>query len=95
MTLPRYRLHDPALLRTLMRRTGDGSRISIRELARTAQCQPSTIGKLLTAEQETVTAESAAAIARRIGVDLLVLWTPVERTAGAVPVQDTPEAKSA
>ncbi|GAA4702320.1 helix-turn-helix domain-containing protein [Streptomyces youssoufiensis] len=95
MTLPRYRLHNPDLLRTLMRHTGDGSRASVRDLARAAGVHASLIGELLTGRQATARAEDAAAISQRIGVDLLVLWTPAERTAGAVPVQDTPEAKSA
>jgi hypothetical protein len=76
-------LHDPDLLRRLMRRTGDGTRTTVRELAKLAAVHHSIVGKLVAGDQETTTAEVAAAISGRIGVDLLVLWTPVERTAAS------------
>lgn len=79
----RYRLHDPELLRTLMRRTGDGSRVSTRTLADAAGVHYSLIGKLVLGEQETTSGDIAAAICGRLGVDLLVLWEPVERTVRA------------
>ncbi|WP_245984303.1 XRE family transcriptional regulator [Streptomyces tateyamensis] len=84
MTVPRFQLHDPDLLRTLMRRTGDGTRTSVRDLAKVAGVHASHVGELLTGHQKTATGEVAAAISGRIGVDLLVLWTPAERTANAV-----------
>lgn len=83
MTVPRFQLHDPELLRTLMRRTGDGTRTTVRDLAKTAGVHSSHVGQLLTGDQKTATAEVASAISGRIGVDLLVLWAPVERTVAA------------
>lgn len=79
----RFRLRSPDLLRTLLRHTGDGTRATTREIANLAGVHPSFIGKLLKGEQETVTFEVASAICHRIGVDLLVLWFPDERTASA------------
>lgn len=63
-----------------MQNTGDGTRTTVRELAEHAGCYPSHIGELLTGEQETASYEHAAGVCARIGVDLLILWTPVERT---------------
>ncbi|MEU1506485.1 XRE family transcriptional regulator [Kitasatospora sp. NPDC005748] len=82
MTVPRFQLHDPDLLRTLMRRTGDGARTSIRGLAEAAEVHPSHVGELLTGDQKTASFEVASAISGRIGVDLLVLWVPAERAVG-------------
>ncbi|MFJ2675069.1 helix-turn-helix domain-containing protein [Streptomyces sp. NPDC087525] len=80
VSTPMYKLVDRAVLRTLMKRTGDGQPITIRGLADAAGIQHhSTIGHLLTGEQEAVPFEIAEAIASRIGVDLLVLWVPVGR----------------
>lgn len=95
MTVPRFHLNDHELLRTLMRRTGDGSRTSVRDLAGYAGVHASFIGRLIAGEQETVTAEVAAAISRRIGVDLLILWTPIERTASAVAASTASEEVAA
>ncbi|MFI7315202.1 helix-turn-helix domain-containing protein [Streptomyces hygroscopicus] len=89
----RFRMHDPETVRKLMRHTGDGSRTTVRDLARCAGVHPSLISELLRGEQQTASSDVAAAIARRIGTDLLVLWAPCERTASAA--QQTPEAKSA
>ena len=75
---PRWRLRSPDLLRTLMQHTGDGSRVSIRELAEHVGCAPSHIHKLLT-EQETVSYEHVVLICERLGVDLLVLAAPESR----------------
>lgn len=66
-----------------MQNTGDGTRATVRDLAEHAGCHPSHIGELLTGEQETASYEHTAGICARIGVDLLVLWTPVERTDAA------------
>ncbi|MER8158108.1 helix-turn-helix transcriptional regulator [Streptomyces sp. NPDC094472] len=65
-----------------MKRTGDGSRTTVRDLAKCAGVHPSYISEVLRGEQQTVSSEVAAAVARRIGTDLLVLWVPYERTAG-------------
>jgi transcriptional regulator with XRE-family HTH domain len=75
----RFRLRNPQLLRELMKHTGDGTRTTVRELADVAGVHHSFIGKLLAGDQETVTIGVAAAISGRIGVDLLILWSPVER----------------
>lgn len=80
----RWRLRNPELLRTLMQNTGDGSRATVRDLAEHAGCYPSHIGELLTGEQETASYEHATGVCARIGVDLLVLWAPVERSDTAV-----------
>lgn len=93
LALPRFRLHDPELLRTLMQHTGDGSRTTVRDLARCAGVHPSYISELLRGEQRTASAEAAAKVAQRIGVDVLVLWAPDERTTGAAA--QLAEAKSA
>lgn len=76
----RFRLRSPQLLQTIRQHTGDGTRATTRELADLAGVHPSFIGKLLKGEQETVAAKVAFAISGRCGVDLLVLWEPVERT---------------
>ncbi|GAA3727597.1 helix-turn-helix domain-containing protein [Streptomyces tremellae] len=79
---PWYRLVAGSdLLRTLMRRTGDGRPVSIRALAEAAQIHHSTIGHLLTGVQDVVREPIAQAIADRIGVDLHVLWERDGRTA--------------
>lgn len=75
-----YQLVDPDLLRNLMRRTGDGSSVSIRPLAVAAGTHHSTIGHLLSGVQAAVPEVIAQGIADRIGVDLLVLFTPIGRT---------------
>lgn len=78
-----YLLIDPDLLRTLMRRTGTGARITVRELAEAVRVHPSLIGFLLTGRQQTTAQPTAKAIATRLGVDLLVLWSPVGRSTPA------------
>ncbi|WP_078950827.1 helix-turn-helix domain-containing protein [Streptomyces viridochromogenes] len=77
------------LLVQLMERTGDGRSVSVRELADAAGCHPSKIGHLRTGERETATQDEAVAIAKRLGVDLLVLWEHTGRTnpAPAEPPQ--------
>ncbi|GGZ28650.1 hypothetical protein GCM10010387_22650 [Streptomyces inusitatus] len=82
---PKYRLVSQDLLRTLMKRTGDGAPISGRQLAQVAGIAHGTIGMLLVGRQETISAPAAQTIASRLGVDLLVLWVPVERAATTRP----------
>lgn len=84
-------LVSPDLLITLMERTGDGTSVSVRELADAVGCHPSKIGHLRKGERETATDAEALAIARRLGVDLLVLWMPTGRTTPA----PTPEPATA
>ena len=75
----RYKLISIQLLELLMERTGTGASVTIRELATLAAVPHGTIGNLLTGEQEGVLPDAAERIAAAIGVDLLVLWVPVER----------------
>lgn len=82
---PMYRLWSGDLLRTLMQRTGTGSRLTVRELAAAADVSVGTIGSLTTGTQQLLPEEKAKRIAKVIGVDLLVLWVPCER-AGRVYV---------
>ncbi|MFE6225424.1 helix-turn-helix domain-containing protein [Streptomyces sp. NPDC057854] len=84
--LPRYRLAvDPELVRSLMKRTGTGARLTLRDLGEIVGIPHTTIGNVLTGDQESVAAETAQAIAATIGVDLLILWEPVERAAEMQP----------
>ncbi|MFK0062674.1 XRE family transcriptional regulator [Streptomyces werraensis] len=74
------------LLVLLMQRTGDGRPVNVRELAQAAGCHPSKIGHLRSGARSTATHDEALAIARRLGVDLLVLWEYAGRTVEA-PVE--------
>lgn len=88
----KYTLVNPELMRTLMRRTGTGKRITTRELAADIGIAHGTIGGLLTGAVREVPESTAVDIARRIGVDLLVLFVPVCRAnpaLAAVPDADT------
>lgn len=80
-------LVSPDRLVMLMERTGDGREVSIRDLAEAAGCHPSKIGHLRSGERATATYEEALAIAKRLGVDLLVLW---EHTGRANPAPAEP-----
>lgn len=74
------------LLVRLMQRTGDGREVSVRDLAQAAGCHPSKIGHLRKGERSTATQHEAEAIAKRLGVDLLVLWQHTGRT-NPVPIE--------
>jgi transcriptional regulator with XRE-family HTH domain len=89
----RYRLHSPDLLRTLMQRTGDGSSITVRGLAKAAGCHASYISELMNGQQETASADIAEGTANRIGVDVLVLWQPAQRTDKALRLARADEQK--
>jgi hypothetical protein len=80
-------LVSPDLLCQLMKRTGNGRSVSVRDLADAAGCSASKIGHLRTGERSTATHDEALAIAKRLGVDLLVLW---EHTGRTVPVPVEP-----
>ncbi|MFD7319372.1 XRE family transcriptional regulator [Streptomyces sp. NPDC059883] len=80
MPEPMYRLADRDVLRSLMKRTGDGRPVSIRGLAEAAGVHHSTIGHLLTGVQDTAPESVALAVSERIGVDLPVLWIRDGRT---------------
>ncbi|WP_079032600.1 helix-turn-helix domain-containing protein [Wenjunlia vitaminophila] len=71
-----------------MKHTGDGTSVSIRDLATATSVAPSTVGALLTGDQETLNIEAASAIADRIGVDLLVLWTPTGRSSTGATLRE-------
>ncbi|MER7047768.1 helix-turn-helix domain-containing protein [Streptomyces jumonjinensis] len=87
MTRPalHYKIVNPQLLEMLMRRTGRGDAVSVRQLADRAGIPHGTVGNLLTGEQQTVRTETAHAITSALGVDLLVLFMPAERAAAALP----------
>lgn len=67
----------------LMERTGDGREVSVRDLAEAAGCHPSKIDHLRNGRRRTATHDEALAIAKRLGVDLLVLWEHTGRTVEA------------
>jgi transcriptional regulator with XRE-family HTH domain len=89
LTESRYQLIDPSLLRKLMQRTGDGSNVTIRDLAAAVGVPHGTVGNLLTGEQASVSQEIAQRIADRIGVDLLVLWRPAVRRGAVRAVRES------
>lgn len=68
------------LLVMLMKRTGDGRSVSVRDLAEAAGCHPSKIDHLRNGRRESATQAEAEAIARRLGVDLMCLWEHTGRT---------------
>ncbi|MEU5091687.1 helix-turn-helix transcriptional regulator [Streptomyces sp. NPDC021356] len=75
-------------LKLLMERTGTGAPVSARKLAAAAGVAHGTIGALMSGAQRTVTEDKAKAIAARLGVDLLVLFIPMERAGRAfIPAQ--------
>jgi DNA-binding Xre family transcriptional regulator len=75
---------DVELLERLMKRTKTGAPIKGRELTTKAGIAHSTISNLLNGVRENVYGSTAAAICDVIGVELLVLCTPVERLEPAV-----------
>ena len=76
-------LVSPELLVLLMKRDGDGQPVSVRDLADAAGCHPSKIDALRNGRRKTSLYDEAVAIARRLGVDLLVLWQHSGRTVQA------------
>ncbi|MET9465847.1 helix-turn-helix domain-containing protein [Streptomyces sp. NPDC006544] len=78
--IPLLRLVNRDLLATLMKRTGSGASMSVRELATEAGVPRSTIGNLLSGGQESVFYPTACQIAAAIGVDVLILFTPTGRS---------------
>jgi lambda repressor-like predicted transcriptional regulator len=77
--IPEYHLVNPDLLRTLMERTKTGDKITIRELADRVGVAHGTIHNLLTRKTTKLPAPVAYSIASVIGVDVLILWTPLGR----------------
>lgn len=74
---------DRELLERLMKRTKTGAEISGRELAAKAGIASGTISNLLTGVRSRVTGSTVASICDVIGVELLILGTPVERLESA------------
>lgn len=72
-------------LKLLMERTGTGESITSRELATAAGVAHGTVGALMSGAQRHVPEEKAKAISSALGVDLLVLFIPLER-AGRVRI---------
>lgn len=75
---PRFEV-DVELLERLMKRTKTGAAIKGRELTAQAGIAHGTISNLLNGVRENVQGSTAAAICDVIGVELLILCTPVER----------------
>jgi transcriptional regulator with XRE-family HTH domain len=83
-----YAVASSGRLKLLMERTGTGEPISSRELAEAAGVAHGTIGGLMSGAQRGVPEPKAKAIAAVLGVDLLVLWVPMERSGRAfIPQQ--------
>ena len=82
---PRYRLVKPHLLGELMERTGTGAPISGRQLAAQIGIPHGTVAALLSGSTNTQPSSVAHAIAKVIGVDVLILWAPTGR---AVPAEE-------
>ncbi|MFD6415946.1 helix-turn-helix domain-containing protein [Streptomyces sp. NPDC060194] len=79
MSAPRYRLLKPELLRELMTRTGEGTAVTGRDLARIVGVPHGTVDALLNGRTATQPANVAHRISRAIGVDTLILWAPTGR----------------
>ncbi|MFF2964300.1 hypothetical protein ACFVT1_36660 [Streptomyces sp. NPDC057963] len=90
----KYTLVSRDLMRTLMRRTGTGRRITTRALAAEIGIAHGTIGGLLTGAVVVVPESTAVDIAGRIGVDTLVLFVPVCR-ANKAALTAVPDATTA
>lgn len=83
-----YAVAGAERLKLLMERTGTGDAVTSRELAEAAGVSHGTIGALMTGAQRTVPEHKAKAIAARLGVDLLVLFIPMERAGRVlIPMQ--------
>lgn len=83
-----YAVASSDRLKLLMERTGTGEEITSRELARAAGVAHGTVGGLMSGAQRVVPEPKAKAIAAALGVDLLVLWIPMERAGRAyIPAQ--------
>lgn len=91
-SLPMHRLVNRHLLRLIMRRTGTGTGLSIRELAAAVDVPHQVIGRLLTGERTDIDGHAAHAIAQTIGVDVLVLWIPLERAGLQLVPNETSKA---
>jgi hypothetical protein len=89
----KYAVASSGRLKLLMERTGTGESITSRELAAAAGVAHGTVGALMSGAQQTVPEDKAKAIVAALGVDLLVLFIPMERAGRAfVPAQSQGEA---
>ncbi|MFE9937361.1 helix-turn-helix domain-containing protein [Streptomyces hirsutus] len=80
-------------LKLLMERTGTGEAVTSRELAAKSGVAHGTIGALMSGTQRLVPEDKAKAIAAVLGIDLLVLFIPMERSGRSfIPVQPQKEA---
>ncbi|MGW5126713.1 helix-turn-helix domain-containing protein [Streptomyces sp. NPDC004069] len=83
-------------LKTLMERTGTGESITSRELAAAAGVAHGTIGALMSGAQRLAPEDKAKAIAAVLGIDLLVLFIPMERAGRAfISIASHKEAETA
>lgn len=71
-------------LRLLMERTGDARKVTVRQLALSAGVSHGLVGNLLTGTSSQLTYEQARRTARRLGVDMAVLWEEAGRTVEAL-----------
>ncbi|MDH6226250.1 helix-turn-helix transcriptional regulator [Streptomyces sp. MJP52] len=78
-----YALVSAERLKVLMERTGTGEPITSRGLAEVAGIAHGTVGALMAGTQRIVPETKARSIAAALGVDLLVLWIPMERAGRA------------
>ncbi|GAA2351635.1 helix-turn-helix transcriptional regulator [Streptomyces carpaticus] len=90
-----YRLWSVTTLRQLMKRTGTGRAVSVRDLAYLSKVGKSSIAALANGSQQTIQADKAVRIAAALGVDVLVLWVPVERAGQAYADALTPAGSGA
>ncbi|MEE1814266.1 helix-turn-helix transcriptional regulator [Streptomyces sp. SP18ES09] len=89
----KQRLVNPVLLRLLMKRTGTGREMSMRDLADIAGVPHQTIGHLCTGRRINIDSDTASRIAAAIGVDDDILWIPVQR-AGQVALGPADEMRA-
>ncbi|MFD6432854.1 helix-turn-helix domain-containing protein [Streptomyces venezuelae] len=75
---------DSPLLRRLMKRTGTGQSVTVRELADATGLAIGTVGALRNGAQRTLTEDKARRLAAAIGVDLGILFIPCERAGRAL-----------
>ncbi|NUS74960.1 MAG: helix-turn-helix transcriptional regulator [Streptomyces sp.] len=83
-----YAVASSDRLKMLMERTGTGQPITSRGLAEAAGVAHGTIGALMSGAQRAVPEDKAKLIVAALGVDLLVLFVPLERAGRTfIPAQ--------
>lgn len=84
----KYAVVSGERLKLLMERTGTGRPITSRRLAEATSIAHGTIGALMSGAQRSVPEDKAKAICAVLGVDLLVLFVPLERAGRTyIPAQ--------